>query len=55
MALSQNYGTGRRKTSTARVFMRPGSGQIVVNGRWISILGARHHEWLCVSRWNWFR
>jgi len=33
MALSQNYGTGRRKTSTARVFMRPGSGQIVVNGR----------------------
>ncbi|MGA1206973.1 MAG: 30S ribosomal protein S9 [Gammaproteobacteria bacterium] len=33
MALSQNYGTGRRKTSTARVFVRPGSGQIVVNGR----------------------
>lgn len=33
MALSQNYGTGRRKTSTARVFLRPGSGQIVVNGR----------------------
>jgi small subunit ribosomal protein S9 len=27
------YGTGRRKTSSARVFMRPGSGQIVVNGR----------------------
>ena len=26
------YGTGRRKTSKARVFMRPGSGQIVVNG-----------------------
>jgi small subunit ribosomal protein S9 len=27
------YGTGRRKTSTARVFLRPGSGQIEVNGR----------------------
>jgi small subunit ribosomal protein S9 len=25
------YGTGRRKTSTARVYLRPGSGQIVVN------------------------
>jgi small subunit ribosomal protein S9 len=29
----QGYGTGRRKTSSARVFMRPGSGQINVNGR----------------------
>jgi len=28
-----NYGTGRRKTSTARVFLRPGSGNIVVNDR----------------------
>jgi len=27
------YGTGRRKTATARVFMRPGSGAMVVNGR----------------------
>ncbi len=27
----QYYGTGKRKTSTARVFLRPGSGQIVVN------------------------
>lgn len=27
------YGTGRRKTSTARVFLRPGSGTITVNGR----------------------
>lgn len=33
MAISQNYGTGRRKTSTARVFLRPGTGKIVVNGR----------------------
>ena len=28
----QNYGTGRRKTSTARVFIKAGSGNIVVNG-----------------------
>ena len=33
MALQQNYGTGRRKTSAARVFLRPGSGNIVVNGK----------------------
>ncbi len=33
MALSQNYGTGRRKSSTARVFLRKGSGNISVNGR----------------------
>ena len=28
-----NYGTGRRKSSVARVFIKRGSGQIVVNGR----------------------
>ncbi len=27
------YGTGRRKTSTARVFLRPGTGTITVNHR----------------------
>jgi small subunit ribosomal protein S9 len=31
MASTQYYGTGRRKTSTARVFLRPGTGAIVVN------------------------
>ena len=30
---NQHYGTGRRKTASARVFMRPGSGEIQVNGR----------------------
>ena len=29
----QYYGTGRRKTSTARVFLRPGTGAITVNHR----------------------
>ena len=33
MATSQNYGTGRRKSSTARVFLRSGKGAIVINGR----------------------
>ena len=28
---STNYGTGRRKTSTARVFLKPGSGKITIN------------------------
>ncbi len=33
MAAVQYYGTGRRKTSTARVFLRPGTGAISVNYR----------------------
>jgi small subunit ribosomal protein S9 len=34
MALpQQNYGTGRRKTATARVYLRPGTGHITVNAR----------------------
>jgi small subunit ribosomal protein S9 len=30
---TQYYGTGRRKEATARVFLRPGTGKIVVNDR----------------------
>ncbi|MCS7059030.1 MAG: 30S ribosomal protein S9 [Meiothermus sp.] len=30
--MEQYYGTGRRKTSVARVFLRPGNGNIKVNG-----------------------
>ena len=33
MALIDNYGTGRRKSSAARVFLKPGKGAITVNGR----------------------
>lgn len=33
MADIQYYGTGRRKTSTARVYLRPGTGKITVNKR----------------------
>ena len=31
--LTQWYGTGRRKTSAARVWLRPGNGKVVVNKR----------------------
>jgi small subunit ribosomal protein S9 len=33
LAVIQYYATGRRKTSTARVFLRPGTGEIAVNSR----------------------
>ena len=36
MAQNQYYGTGRRKTSTARVFLKAGSGNIVINQRSIT-------------------
>ncbi len=37
MATTQWYGTGRRKEATARVFLRPGNGNIVVNKRPIDV------------------
>ena len=33
MSATYNYGTGRRKTSSSRVFIKPGSGNIEVNGQ----------------------
>ncbi len=33
MAQTQNYGTGKRKTAVARVFLRPGKGETTINGR----------------------
>ncbi len=33
MPATQNYGTGRRKTATARVYLKPGTGRITVNAR----------------------
>ena len=35
------YGTGRRKTSTARVFLSPGSGEIKVNDRPLDVFFGR--------------
>ena len=33
MAMNQHYGTGRRKSASSRVFLRPGTGKVTVNGR----------------------
>ena len=33
MATPYNYGTGRRKSAVARVFIKPGKGNIVVNDK----------------------
>ena len=41
MATESYYGTGRRKTSAARVFLRPGAGEITVNGRSLDIFFGR--------------
>ncbi|MBS6027417.1 MAG: 30S ribosomal protein S9 [Haemophilus pittmaniae] len=38
MAENQNYGTGRRKSSSARVFIKPGSGKITINQRELDVV-----------------
>ena len=41
MAIEINYGTGRRKSSAARVYLKPGTGEIVVNGRPLDVFFGR--------------
>ncbi|MGN0920781.1 MAG: 30S ribosomal protein S9 [Cellvibrio sp.] len=41
MSVTQYYGTGRRKTSTARVFIKAGSGVITVNNRPLDVYFGR--------------
>jgi small subunit ribosomal protein S9 len=41
MATTQYYGTGRRKTSTARVYLRPGTGTIQINKKAIDVYFGR--------------
>ena len=41
MSDTQFYGTGRRKSSTARVFLKPGSGSITVNKRPLDVFFGR--------------
>jgi small subunit ribosomal protein S9 len=38
---SHHYGTGRRKTAVARVYIRPGKGDITVNGRPVDVFFSR--------------
>jgi len=42
MANQQYYGTGRRKSSVARVFLTPGSGKIIINDKTIEEYFGRH-------------
>jgi small subunit ribosomal protein S9 len=44
MPATSNYGTGRRKTSTARVHLKPGTGKITINDRTLDeFFGRRRH------------
>ena len=40
--LVQYYGTGRRKSAIARVFLRPGTGEWKVNGKAFEAAACRH-------------
>ena len=42
MAIEQFHAIGRRKTSVARVYLRPGTGNWVVNGRTLEQQPRRH-------------
>jgi small subunit ribosomal protein S9 len=44
------YGTGRRKTSTARVFLRPGKGNITVNNRALDVFFGRETAQMIVRQ-----
>jgi len=48
--LVQYYATGRRKTSAARVFLRPGSGKVTVNGRTIQNYFTRESQQMVVMQ-----
>ena len=41
MSVTYNYGTGRRKSAVARVFMKPGKGDIVVNDKPVYVFFSR--------------
>ncbi len=50
MSESYYYGTGRRKTSTARVFMKPGKGSITVNNRALDVFFGRETAQMIVRQ-----
>jgi small subunit ribosomal protein S9 len=41
MSANYNYGTGRRKSAVARVFIKPGKGNIVVNDKPLDVFFSR--------------
>ena len=50
MTVQANYGTGRRKTATARVFLTPGEGNIVVNDRPLDVYFGRETACMVVRQ-----
>ena len=45
------YGTGRRKTAAARVFLLPGKGEITINGKTVEqYFGGRETSWMVVRQ-----
>ena len=45
------YGTGRRKTAAARVFLSPGKGDITINGKTVEqYFGGRETSWMVVRQ-----
>ncbi len=50
MAITQYYGTGRRKSSAARVFLRPGKGQITVNDKTLDAFFGRETARMVVKQ-----
>ncbi|EHQ51581.1 MULTISPECIES: 30S ribosomal protein S9 [Ectothiorhodospira] len=50
MATTQNYGTGRRKEASARVFLRPGKGEITVNNKPLDVYFGRETSRMVVRQ-----
>ena len=48
--MQYNYGTGRRKCSVARVFIKPGSGQIVINRKPLDVYFGRKTDCMLVRQ-----
>jgi len=47
---NQNYGTGRRKTATARVFIKPGKGDISINSKTVEAYFGRETSRMLVRQ-----
>jgi small subunit ribosomal protein S9 len=47
---NQQYGTGRRKTAAARVFLRPGKGDITINGKTVEAYSGRETSRMLVRQ-----
>jgi len=48
--VEQNYGTGRRKTAAARVFLKPGKGEISINGKTVDAYFGRETSRMLVRQ-----